>query len=129
LVFALSGGCAGGGGNLAYSIGGPMYFSLLPFRKRAGRAELCVGVDRSVESAEELDNGGCDFKVDGLVPDLCRWLSCCDDANVAGVMVPCGLVRNCAADADGRSLLRGATDPTVTSELNISSSLMGGFTG
>lgn len=81
-VFCFSGGSlggTGGGGNRAYSLGGPMYISLSvshegPPRMPCGRTLLCVGVKGNVSECEGVCLAGDDdcLSIAGLVPDRLR---------------------------------------------------------
>lgn len=121
-VWLRSAASAGGGGNLAKSLEGPTNsFSLVESRERvalmsggrSGVVDVCVGVAGDEGSALETVEGECWYRCSGSVPDRLRDSDCrVEFGDTRG----CGAARNCAAEADGRSIRRGATDPTVTSD-------------
>lgn len=79
-----------------------------------------MGVGSAAESdvGDDAKAGGTCLSVAGLVPDRFRSISCCEEGELWGNVRACGLLRSCAAEAEGRNRRRGATEPTVTSEFN-----------
>ena len=91
-----------------------------------GAVEICVGVGNADDSLGGEGKLLIGLTIAGLVPDRLRgspWL--------VGIVRGWGVVRSCAADADGRIRRRGATEPTVTRDesAEISSSSLGGGAG
>ena len=120
-----AGSAAGGGGNFANSLEGPVYsLSLFESRellafKSAGLAAVGVAGelgDGSTLTAEDMLEEGEWWRMSGSVPDRFRVSACLELEDGLGDMRGCGVPRSCAAEADGRRSLRGATDPTVTNE-------------